>query len=298
MRVTSSVCPAFSPQFEQSMIDAIYGSNMIEFAGTSYGITSNICRAIFRGETSSLTASIQKCEPDYETHRQALLNENRRADKDAIVESRMDVINHVNAFNYMIERVIINNEGLSEEAICETHRILAAGFSHGEVTPGEYRTFEVAVRYNEKKSSPCMRSRVVRQRMAQMIADLANDIAVGTASGELDAYTLAARYHQIFVSIHPFGDGNGRVSRIILNVLLLKYAGDICILGMTESDRKDYLMEVTKGCKAFHEEDGEVAHEEQTSHLGVAKHVRNSSATSLGGLGSWLRGTEDNELKR
>ena len=95
------------------------------------------------------------------------------------------------------------------------------------------------------------------------------------------------------MSIQPFGDGNGRVSRIILNTLLLKYAGHICIIGMTEMEREEYLLEVTKGCKAFHTEDGEVEHEKQKGHFGVAKHVLKQSMPSLRGLVAWLKHTKD-----
>jgi len=36
-----------------------------------------------------------------------------------------------------------------------------------------------------------------------------------------DAVELAAQFHIDFVTIHPFYDGNGRVSRILTNILLI-----------------------------------------------------------------------------
>jgi Fic family protein len=40
---------------------------------------------------------------------------------------------------------------------------------------------------------------------------------------------------------HPFLDGNGRVCRLILNAVLLNYAGIVVALGEKEDDRKEYL---------------------------------------------------------
>ena len=41
---------------------------------------------------------------------------------------------------------------------------------------------------------------------------------------------LAAKAHYKFVKIHPFGDGNGRISRLIMNFILSKYKYPILII--------------------------------------------------------------------
>ena len=41
---------------------------------------------------------------------------------------------------------------------------------------------------------------------------------------ELHPVTLAALLHYKFVRIHPFDDGNGRISRLLMNYVLLKYS--------------------------------------------------------------------------
>jgi Fic family protein len=49
---------------------------------------------------------------------------------------------------------------------------------------------------------------------------------------------LAALVHFKFVSIHPFSDGNGRISRIIMNFVLKKY--DYPLLDISYSNRNSY----------------------------------------------------------
>lgn len=74
-----------------------------------------------------------------------------------------------------------------------------------------------------------------------MIAEYNRDINAAYLAGHLDPYMLAAKYCHKFVNIHPFLDGNGRTCRLILNAILLKYAGVVVPLGETESDRETYL---------------------------------------------------------
>lgn len=52
---------------------------------------------------------------------------------------------------------------------------------------------------------------------------------------------LAAKYCDRFVNIHPFKDANGRMCRLILNEILIKYAGIVVPLGEKNEDRAEYL---------------------------------------------------------
>ncbi|RAH71906.1 uncharacterized protein BO66DRAFT_390397 [Aspergillus aculeatinus CBS 121060] len=51
---------------------------------------------------------------------------------------------------------------------------------------------------------------------------------------------MATRYCNDFVMIHPFADGNGRMRRLILNAILLEYAGIVISLGEHNEGRRQY----------------------------------------------------------
>lgn len=60
-------------------------------------------------------------------------------------------------------------------------------------------------------------------------------------TGSLDPIFLAALAWGEFVNVHPFFDGNGRMCRIILNAILLKYVGVMAPMGESVGDIERYL---------------------------------------------------------
>jgi Fic family protein len=59
--------------------------------------------------------------------------------------------------------------------------------------------------------------KAIPKLMKDMVKEYGEDIEEAGSKGELDPFYLAAKYPNEFVQIHPFEDGAGRVSRLILN---------------------------------------------------------------------------------
>ncbi|MBO9606932.1 MAG: Fic family protein [Paenibacillaceae bacterium] len=55
---------------------------------------------------------------------------------------------------------------------------------------------------------------------------------------------LAAAFHHKFVAIHPFTDGNGRVGRLAMNVVLPKHGYPPAII--RNENRQDYYAALEK----------------------------------------------------
>lgn len=70
----------------------------------------------------------------------------------------------------------------------------------------------------------------------------------------ISAAELAALAHCRFVSIHPFGDGNGRISRLLMNRIL--HEGGYPMFAVTMKDRRSYMRalersQLGKNCAPF-----------------------------------------------
>lgn len=65
-----------------------------------------------------------------------------------------------------------------------------------------------------------------------------------TSKKKLNPVELAALVHLKFVTIHPFGDGNGRTTRLMMNHVLNKF--DYPLLDIDYSDRRSYYNALEK----------------------------------------------------
>ena len=118
--------------------------------------------------------------------------------------------------------------------------------------------------------------------MSRLVLDLKKDIDAFEKGRSIDPFGLAARHCTLLVNIHPFGDGNGRLCRIIMNVILFRIAGIWVPIGEKgETARAEYLGITARASRVFYEEDGEVEKDEETSHLELAKLVLGKSCQVL-----------------
>jgi Fic family protein len=72
-----------------------------------------------------------------------------------------------------------------------------------------------------------------------LMTELVNWYRRAEQANELHPAVLAAQLHYRFVRIHPFDDGNGRVSRLLTNYVLLKHGLAPAIV--KSADKKGYL---------------------------------------------------------
>lgn len=290
--------PDIWPQLEKSLVGLIFGSNRIDSAGTSLQITTRLCQDVFRGKEAILDIDDQ--DHSYRDHIQELAAANRRAYRANVIRSRKEVVFHAKALDFMIDRIILNDEPWSEELIGQTHRILYMDLGDDDdATPSTYRQHEVADSYGDgTRRSICIGSSAVQPHMAQMVDDLNNELAKAEASDNVDPYTLAARYHHHFMMIHPFRDGNGRMSRIVMNVLLLKYAGYVSLFGSEKREKHDYMEILHRGQKDFNQEDTKAEIQDQTYVQVFTRFILAHSVPSLGVAWSWASWVKEKGASR
>jgi len=159
----------------------------------------------------------------------------------------LDIKGHNEAIAYL-EQIVRGQEPLTEVVIRELHRILLvepydvdAVTADGRPTRrriaiGQYKTAPNHVRTSTGEVHYYATPEETPAQMGDLMAWYRRE----AQSGALHPLLLAAIFHYRFVAIHPFDDGNGRMARLLMNLLLMQH-GYVPIVIRLES-RGDYLL--------------------------------------------------------
>ncbi|MFC0187200.1 Fic family protein [Fictibacillus aquaticus] len=126
------------------------------------------------------------------------------------MREHLEVINHRDAILY-VEDIVQKNEPFSEWQIKNLNRLVLKGI-HDDYA-GVYRDQQVLIAGAQHTPPPHFR---IQEEMEEMMNWFNCD------AQKLHPIERAAKLHAIFVGIHPFIDGNGRTSRLLMNLELLK----------------------------------------------------------------------------
>jgi Fic family protein len=142
------------------------------------------------------------------------------------VREHLEVIGHKEALHFVLE-LASEQTPLGEREIREIHSLVMQGQANGH--SGRYRTLDVKAAGTEYVYPSHLQ---VPELMAEFVAWLG-----GTP--DLHPIDLAAEAHLRFVTIHPFRDGNGRMGRLLLNLLLVRQGYPIAVLHVAQ--RVEYV---------------------------------------------------------
>jgi Fic family protein len=83
----------------------------------------------------------------------------------------------------------------------------------------------------------------------QNIQTLISQLVTFSNQSNLNSVELAARVHYVFEKIHPFGDGNGRIGRLLMNYVLWKNGYPMLVIEYTK--RKSYYKALERPEEGF-----------------------------------------------
>lgn len=135
-----------------------------------------------------------------------------------------EVVNHNKAFGF-VKKCVTEGKKLDETIIKDIHALLMENI----LTGGVYRNVEV--RISGAKHKPPVPSEMYHQ-IKNFYADMPYKV-------KENAIEFAAWTHAEFVKIHPFVDGNGRTSRMIMNYQLL--ASGFLPVSIAKENRLEYF---------------------------------------------------------
>jgi len=125
------------------------------------------------------------------------------------LREHLDVINQKEAISW-IEDFIKNKTKIKEIYIIELHRLTLKGISN--YWAGKYKTSQNRIVGSKLKTTPPYK---VHSEMNNLAYEIENNKKFNTIE-------LAAYAHHELVRIHPFIDGNGRVARLLMSLILMR----------------------------------------------------------------------------
>ena len=159
-----------------------------------------------------------------------------------------EVLNYVHALEYGLERRA--DLPLSLRFLREMHGILMTGVRGDQATPGEFRTSQ---NWIGRPGSTINSATYVPPAPADLLPALGEFEKYLHVANEYPALVRLAFIHYQFEAIHPFLDGNGRIGRLLLALLVVHWGlvsqPLLYLSEYFERNRRDYyalLLEVSE----------------------------------------------------
>ena len=143
----------------------------------------------------------------------------------------LEAINHQEAIQYIRELAKDEIE-LSEREIKNVHSLILKGIQ--DEHKGQYRKQPVFVMQQDGSKHEFPQPYILPKLMEDFF------LFFNENKNTLHPVEMAAHLHQKLVNIHPFIDGNGRTSRLVMNLYLFQHGYPVTVIDSEMSKRKEY----------------------------------------------------------
>jgi len=146
---------------------------------------------------------------------------NRKSQIDTIETQR-----HYNLFMKLIDSKKLKT--ITQDTVLSWHGEIFGQTKIGEA--GNIRTYNVGIKGSNAEFATVPQ---IKPRLKKLFNH------INKYDGKITPVELACMAHYEFVNIHPFGDGNGRLSRLLTNYILYKYNYPLMLI--KNIDRRTYF---------------------------------------------------------
>ena len=154
------------------------------------------------------------------------------------LRDHLEAQGHAEAFEYMLD--LADKKEITENDILMLHRLFYRKID--DTNAGVYRKSQVFIS-GSKYPLPGP------DKVPQMMKDIVQKIA--DIREKEHPVAAAAKAHLEFVFVHPFVDGNGRVARLIMNLVLIQSGYNIALI--SPASRAEYISLI----EAAHKDDSD-----------------------------------------
>jgi Fic family protein len=150
------------------------------------------------------------------------------------MREHLEAVNHAEAIDFMTG-LANGSEEIDKRNLLDIHYLILKSIDSRNA--GKYRSVPVRISGSEHlPPQPFMLEKLMEDYF----------IHYESRKNKMHPVILAAEMHERLVSIHPFIDGNGRTSRLIMNLILLRNGYTIAILKGDNDSRIAYYKALDK----------------------------------------------------
>jgi Fic family protein len=166
-------------------------------------------------------------------------------------KDHLDLRGHNNAINYLFQ-ILTDGRGFTEMDIRELHKIiLVEPYASRAITSDGQETQKIIEIGTYKTTPNHVRTQTgeihyyaTPEETPALMNDLMQWLHQANRDKTIHPVVIAALFHHRFVAIHPFADGNGRMARILMNLILMQQRHLPVIV--PQKDRNDYYDALAK----------------------------------------------------
>eukprot|EP00050_Salpingoeca_kvevrii_P008802 m.305223 g.305223 ORF g.305223 m.305223 type:complete len:177 (-) comp17611_c0_seq1:99-629(-) len=144
----------------------------------------------------------------------------------------------------------------SSQGVTEVHRILMQHLEDADkaapVVPGRYRTHAAMAHSTGMDEMQFAAPEDIAAGVDRLLRDVRASLDASIEAGpDVGMFRIAGHVLVKFVRIHPFGDGNGRVCRILVNSILALHGVDVLVplVGGLRRRARKHFVEVLFRCQ-------------------------------------------------
>ncbi len=175
------------------------------------------------------------------------------------LKDHLDLRGHNDAINFLFS-LVKEKQSITESDIRGLHKILLMEpYPVDAISPDGKPTTKMVAVGEYKTSANHVKTRTgeihyyaTPEETAAKMHDLMEWYRKELAEGVMHPVEIASRFHHQFTAIHPFDDGNGRMSRLLMNLMLMQggYPPTVVRLG----ERDDYLAALRRADRGEYED--------------------------------------------
>lgn len=151
------------------------------------------------------------------------------------LREHLEIINHKEAIDYIEELAKKKTPEIKESDLLNVHTLILRQID--QKNAGKYRQVPVYIRQADGGTHRFCEPYIVPKKMEDFFIWLKDET-------EMHPVQLASEAHYRLVCIHPFIDGNGRVSRLLMNLILQQHGFPPAVIKV--ANRKEYLDSIQK----------------------------------------------------